>query len=216
MSPPIACRVVGGAAFAADKAALERAVRQIIALDHRVYETVSHGHIGGFEQWLPIFRQHPDTWRALADHDGNIIAYWQIAALNGAAFAQAKSGLLHPADLCNRDYEALTAPGQHRLYFASFCIAPEWRTTRIHWALIDSFFAVAEGLAARGSFIDEVAAIAHSQEGRRICETLGLSSHGPAREHGECFCGPFTAIVQRMAPLLRRRRPGLLVLYRIG
>ena len=213
MAPSNACRIIGGPAFVEHLAALDRVVREIVALDHRVYEDAIHGHIGAPEQWLPIFQRHPDTWRALADEGGHVVAYWQIASFEPATFRRAQQGLLHPADLTCADYEALTRPGRRNLYFASVCIAPEWRTVATYQTLLDSFFGVVETLADKGVRFDEIAAVAHSDDGRQICVTLGLEQLGQAAAGGECYGGRFEAALGRLKPWLARRRPRVLELY---
>lgn len=213
MALPDGGRIVGGPAAVGDAAALARLIGQIIDLDHRCYAIESHGHIGTCAQWLPVFQRHPDTWRALVDAQGAVVAYWQIAALKPAEYARARQGLLHPTDLSADAYEPLTRPGRYDLYFASVCIAPEWRKPATYWRLFDALFEVAENLARAGVYFDEMAATAHSIDGRQMCLAFGLEYLGLAPDHGECFAGPFRSVIERMLPMLARRRPGLLGLY---
>lgn len=213
MAPPHGGRIVGGPDAAADATTLERLIRQIIDLDHRCYAIESHGHIGSCAQWLPVFARNPDTWRALVDGRDTVVGYWQIAALRPAKFALARQGLLHPPDLGAGDYEPLTRPGRYNLYFVSVCIAPDWRKVATYWRLFDALFEVAENLARAGVFFGEMAATAHSIDGRQMCLAFGLDFLGLAPDRGECFAGPFRGILERMRPLLARRRPKLLALY---
>lgn len=216
MALPDCGRMVGGPEAAGDARTLERLIRQIIDLDHRCYAAESHGHIGTCAQWLPVFARNPDTWRAPVDAQETVVAYWQIAALKPAEFARAREGLLHPADLGVDDYEPLTRPGRYNLYFASVCIAPEWRNVATYWRLFDALFEVAEKLARAGVYFDEMAATAHSIDGRQMCVAFGLDFFGHAPDHGECFAGPFRGILERMRPMLARRRPELLDLYGVA
>lgn len=210
-APPL--RAIGRDDLAAIGLTPESLVGRILDLDHRVYAVESHGHIGTVEQWAPLFDENPDTWRALIAEDGTLVAYWQIAGLTRERFELAKVGRLHPPDLTSVDYEALRKPGVYDVYFASICIAPEWRDLATRWLLIDSFFCVAERLATRGVLFGEAAAIAHSNEGRRLCEVFGLSSQEGEADHGECFAGDFSAILRSMRPALTRRRPLLVASY---
>lgn len=188
-------------------------VRQMLALDHRVYATAIHGHIGTPTQWESVFRRHPQTWRALVDASGALLGYWQIASLKNGQFTRAKAGLLNPSDLRHEDYSGLDAPGIHNLYFASVCIDPSHRTLPVQWALIGSFFGVADHLANKGVFFGDVAAISHSEQGRQICLAFGLRPDGQAMAGGENFVGRFEWILDRFRAPLERRAPRLLSLY---
>lgn len=213
MAAPHDGHIVGGPDAVSDAPRLKRLLAQIIALDHRCYAVESHGHIGTRDQWLPVFARNPDTWRALVDAHGAVVAYWQIAALSPARYGLARQGLLHPADLGAEDYEPLTRPGRYQLYFVSVCIAPEWRNLATYWRLFDALFEISEKLARAGVYFEEMAATAHSVDGRQMCVAFGLDFVGLAPDHGECFAGPFRGVLERMRGALARRRPELLDLY---
>ncbi|HMN73939.1 MAG TPA: hypothetical protein PKA55_18910 [Rhodoblastus sp.] len=192
---------------------LETLVQSVIDLDHRVYPIESHGHIGSAAQWTPIFAAHPETWRVLTAPGGEVVAYWQIAALAPARFAQASAGRLHPADLRCADYERLVAPGTHNMYFVSTCIDPAWRDQRTRWQLIDSLLEAIESLARRGVIFERVAATAHSPEGAWLCRAFGLAYLNDAPDRGACFGGGFADVIRRLGPALARRRPALAAAY---
>lgn len=188
-------------------------VRQVLILDHRVYSAAIHGHIGTPAQWEPVFRRHPQTWRAVLDRSGALLGYWQIAPLKQSQFEKARSGFLNPCDLKHEDYSGLDSPGAHNLYFVSVCIDPAHRNLPTQWALIELFFRVAEKLALDGILFDEVAAVAHSEQGRQICRSFGLQSGGRAFDGGESFSGQFPDVVSSFRAPLERRLPRLLELY---
>lgn len=205
--------IVGAAEVVARHMSLAALVERIIELDHRVYSVESHGHIGSAKQWTPVFAAYPETWRVLITPAGEVVAYWQIAALTEQRFAQARAGLLHPGDLGCDDYSCLATPGVRNLYFVSVCIDPAWRDLRTRWRLIDSFFEAVEGLAAHGVFFDRIAATAHSDEGARTCEAFGLGFLHDAPEHGACYGGSFVDVVRKLGSALERRRPALAIAY---
>lgn len=207
--------IVGAAEVVARRMSLDALVERIIELDHRVYSVESHGHIGSAKQWTPVFAAYPDTWRALANSAGDVVAYWQIAALTEERFTQARAGLLHPGDLGCADYACLTTPGVRDLYFVSICIDPAWRELRTRWLLIDSFFEMVERLAGRGVMFDRIAATAHSDEGARSCEAFGLSFLQDAPNHGACYGGSFADVMDKIGPAFARRRPALAEAYRV-
>ena len=212
-SPAPALKTIGAAEMQSLGIELKTLVQRIIALDHRVYAIESHGHIGSTAQWTPVFAANPETWRVLATETGDIVAYWQIAALAPERFAQARAGRLHPGDLGCDDYRSLSAPGARDLYFVSICIDPAWRDLRTRWQLIDSFFEVVEVLAARGVTFEQIAATAHSEEGSRLCEAFGLAYLHDAPDHGACHGGVFADVVRSLGPSLARRRPRLAAAY---
>ena len=206
-------RIVGRDDLAAAGLDLSRLVHDILELDHRVYAQTSHGHIGAYAQWRPVFERHPDSWRAVLDRSGRLVAYWQTAALRRDLFDKARRGLLNPCDLSNLDYRSLDKPGDYSMYLVSICVDPAHRNLHTQMAVVESFFRVAEQLATRDVFFEDVAAVAHSDQGRQTCVAFGMAFTGAARGHGACFEGRLASMIDRNRFRLRRRFPRLVAAY---
>jgi hypothetical protein len=213
LKPPAPSRIVGSRDIVAENRDIGNVVRQILELDHELYHARSHPFIGSFIQWDPIFEQNPDTWRAMLSSDDHLVGYWQIASLKPAVFARAKRGDLSACDFTVDCYQPLTQPGVYNLYFVSICLDPKYRSLQNQLALIESFFGVCQDLANRGVFFEEVAAVAHSEDGHRLCVVFGLDRVGDALDHGDVFQGRFARIVRNAQRTLLRRFPALIQHY---
>lgn len=148
-------------------------LQDILTLDRKLYGHVDPVDIGTVEQWRPIFDEHPDTWRALV-RNRQVVGYWQVAPLPRLMFDAVTSGAIRIRDLRSTHYQCLNRPGFYPLHFVSVCLDESARSAANQFALLSSFLETIAGLAERGVRFDRVSAFAHSGEGRRLCEVLGL------------------------------------------
>ncbi len=164
-------------------------------------------------QWLPVFSQHPESWRAIVSKGRDLAAYWQTAVVEEELYLALKSGAASEADLDADSYLALSEPGIHNLYFVSVCVSPAFRSAETNMALMDSFFSVLGRLAEKNVFFDEITGSACSPDGEQICRTFRLDY---LRDNtiGKIYSGAVGDVIERFRAPLATRCPGLFERYR--
>jgi hypothetical protein len=156
-----------------------RLLDKVIQLDYELYDHPDFEVMGDADQWLPIFKHHPDTWRVLLSEKNELVGYWQTAVLLAEVYSKVKHGIISESDFQTNHYESLEVPGIYDLYFVSTCIHPTFRDSETRMMLIDSFFSVLDRLANNGIFFNEITATAFSEEGTQLCKSFRLSYRRP-------------------------------------
>lgn len=185
---------------------------RIRELDRSLYSQSCQA-MGSLRQWLPVFSQHPETWRAIVSEGRDLAAYWQTAAVHEDLYRALKSGAASETDLSASSYVKLTEPGIHNLYFVSVCVNPAFRGAETNLALIDSFFSVMNRLSEKGVFLKEITCSVCSPDGEQICRTFRLDY---LRDNviGKVYSGSVGNVIKRFQNPLASRCPGLFERYR--
>lgn len=179
-------------------------VDDILSLDSKFYRD-DPLDIGTLEQWLPIFENHPDTWRALV-RDRKVAGYWQVAPLAKSVFESVIADPAAVRALRTGDYRDLDRPGRCSLYVVSVCLDQTKRTPANRRALVASFMRVVADLAARGIVIDEVAAHVHSEDGQRLCEALDMRTAENQMQTRPLYTGTLERVVRTFSHPLPGRK----------
>ena len=75
----------------------------ITDIDLRTLPALTEKAEGTPEQWVPVFVNHPDTWRLLIAGPKQIVGYWHFVPLLDDMYDFAKRGELSDSDItCNR------------------------------------------------------------------------------------------------------------------
>jgi transcriptional regulator with XRE-family HTH domain len=155
----------------------EALLGEVIALDRRNIDILDEADEGTPEQWGPIFRLMPQTWRLMVD-DGRIVGNWHFISLNDAAFARAKAGALRDGEIALEDIDLISFPGVYNVYLSSFVLDQPFRFGRPFQMMFDSLIDALTRFATNGIFFREVVTPGFSIEGRKLCERLGFERIG--------------------------------------
>ena len=185
---------------------------RIRELDLQLYSQACQG-VGSLRQWLPVFLQNPETWRAIVASGGDLAAYWQTAVVDDELYFGLKSGAANEAKLLASSYQDLSDQGIYNLYFVSICVNPRFRGVETNLALIESFFSVMDRLAGKGVFFKEITGSVCSRDGEQICKTFRLN-YMRDNAVGKIYSGSIGSMIDRFRGPLSARFPGLLENYR--
>jgi hypothetical protein len=190
-------------------------VRDILSrirdLDRQLYSQTCQG-VGSLRQWLPIFSQNPETWRAVLAGNRDLAAYWQTAVVEDDLYFGLKSGMSGEAKLLASPYKNLDQRGIYNLYFVSICVSPGFRGVETNLALIESFFGVLDRLAGDGVFFKEITGSVCSPDGEQICRTFRLD-YLRDNSIGKIYSGSVGRVIDRFKGPLGARFPRLLQHY---
>lgn len=187
---------------------------RIRELDRQLYSQTSPG-VGSLRQWLPVFSQNPETWRAIVASSGDLAAYWQTAVVEDELYLRLKSGISSEANLLASSYQNLSDQGTYNLYFVSICVNPRFRAVETNLALIESFFSVIDHLAGKGVFFKEITGSVCSPDGEQICKTFRLN-YMRDNAIGKIYSGTVGGMIERFKGPLSSRFPGLFENYRVA
>jgi hypothetical protein len=171
-------------------------VEELVDLDYRLFDDLSPELEGRVDQWLPVYLDHPDTWRVLVTPQRELVGYWHFVPLFDEDFACALDGRLRDAELTADRVRPLALPGTYPLYFVCVALMPQFRHTKAYTLLINSFFGVVEELARNGIFFDQLCANAYTPSGQGLCKTFGLTPSGPHVDRGQIHVGSMSRLLQ--------------------
>lgn len=192
---------------------LKEVVRQIFALDHDVYEDLTAENEGTIEQWMPVYKQFPQSWRAIAK-ERQLIGYWQFAVFLPDFYESVKQGKLMEGNIDPIEcYDLFDIPGVYNMYIVSICLSEEFRNTVARQLLIDSFFDVLNELSKERVFFSEVMTNAYSVEGTSTCKAFRLTYYGPHCHSGKMYVGSMKGIFDRCSHILDDKWPELAMRY---
>ncbi len=151
-------------------------LERLIELDYDSIGEISDMDVayeGTVEQWAPIFRAHPESWRLLTKGD-RIVGYWHFLALRADRMAQARAGRLLDGDLALQDVVRFDAPGSYSVYMAMIVCEPKYRFGHAFNLLFNSIFEAIELLATKQIFIDDIVFAAWTPMSVRMAERLAF------------------------------------------
>lgn len=186
-------------------------LERISELDRMLFSG-SNQPVGNIQQWLPIFHNHPQTWRAILSGHGELVAYWQTAIVENALYSDLKSGLVNEAALGLSSYLDISSGGVFNMYFVSICAHPAYRGVEANFALMESFFSLLNDLSEKNTFFREITCCVCSQEGEQIAKVFRLGYLGD-NSTGKVYSGRTEDVLCRLKGQLKSRHPGLLGRY---
>lgn len=149
----------------------------LIDIDVRSIPNMTVEHEGTAEQWAPIFKNNPYTWKLLTFNDV-IVGYWHYIPLKESVFKAAVSGDLLESDLSDDMVEFLVEAGNYRMFISMIVVEPAHRNPAATSILKESFIKEISNLARRGFFFSDICACAFSPVGIDLCNLLGMDRVG--------------------------------------
>ncbi|MGB3690299.1 MAG: hypothetical protein WBA02_13490 [Jannaschia helgolandensis] len=150
-----------------------RFLEELIALDQETIDGAVGEHEGTPDQWAPIFKNNPDTWKLLVKGD-KVVGYWQFHCLKREAYDLVVNGDITDADIT---LDMVTYPEIAGNYFAHLPVITtrkEIRGIRTIKLIIDSLCASIRQFASDDVYFESFAAVAFTDQGKQLCERLGL------------------------------------------
>jgi transcriptional regulator with XRE-family HTH domain len=149
----------------------------LIKLDYSTVGRLNDNNEGTPEQWGPIFRSFPDTWK-LVLWNGEIVGYWNFVFLKEEYFWRFHSGELSDSDLEPEKMDLAVLPGDYFGYFVMFTIEESHQRSRAFDTLIKSFSDIVEDLTKSDRYFKAISAHAYTPLGAKLCNALGMSPDG--------------------------------------
>ncbi|MGE4050186.1 MAG: helix-turn-helix domain-containing protein [Piscinibacter sp.] len=181
----------------------EELVRALIELDLLLVPRMCLADLGTVDQWTPVFRASPFTWRILT-HGERIVGYWLYVCLKEEQFALAKQGGLRDSEITVDTIEApvYLAPNRpYRMYVVMIGVHPAHQHLGAGAKLISSFVREIHRAAFNGLFFEEIVAVAFTPHGFELCRGFGLSPNGArvsttsGNGHAEVFHAPWHQVM---------------------
>jgi hypothetical protein len=163
-----------------------------IAVQTRAIDKHVYGHLKGYAdttipeglstKWLAI---NPDIYTILLDHANRVHGYVNAMPLCTEAFEKIISGSLTDDRVAPRDIVTYSDHSEIDLYLMSIAIHPGSRRlaqgldqSAFHRLLYGLTHRLEELARDRGLFVRRFGAVGWTDEGRRLCEVLGMREHG--------------------------------------
>ena len=152
----------------------------LLAMDRRLIS--DHPALGVHEpeQWAPVFRALPDTWRVLT-HRGEIVGNWHFTPLPPGALDEMSAGRLLESQIRLEHLVTLDLPGRVDINVTALVIEPAYRQGRGLILLLQSLCAQLCHLARNGVRFGRIGAIASTPQSVPLCRRLGME---PVRDMG--------------------------------
>jgi len=148
-------------------------VDETIKMDFETIDNITLEHNGDNEQWFQIVRETPETLRFLIDENNKAIGYYYFIPMFEDMFSKAKNGQLFDSEI-TADKVPLFLQGIYNIYFPAICIREKYRKTLALKKMLISALDLFEELALSGIFINEICALAYSNSGASLCQSVGL------------------------------------------
>jgi TIR domain len=174
----------------------EHLVEQLTALDYALFEGLTPELEGDVKQWMPVYLDHPDTWRLLVTPERELVGYWHFLPLFDADFECAMAGQLRDAEITTDRVRMFEFPGTYPLYFECIALLPIYRKTKAYAALMRSFFDVILEHAQNGIFFDRLGANAYTPSGVALCKSFGFRPLVPHVDRGRMYTGQMSEFLR--------------------
>ena len=152
-------------------------LRDLIKIDYETVEGLDQLTEGTEEQWAPIFKQFPQTWR-LITFKNEIVGYWHCPLLKEPYFEKVRSGNLQDFELHPSMLDIPLMPGNYLGHFTIFTITPDHHNTKAYDCLRRSLTKMIEELAENDRYFSAISAHAYTNMGKKLCEVLGMKEDG--------------------------------------
>lgn len=186
----------------------ERLVEQLTALDYSLFDGLTPELEGDVDQWVPVYLDHPDTWRLLVTPEKELVGYWHFLPLFEKDFESAMAGRLRDAEITTDRVQVFELPGIYPLYFECIGLLPSYRRTKAYTAILRSFFDVILEHARNGIFFDRLGANAYTPSGEAMCKSFGFQPLVSHVDRGRMYAGRMSQFLKlpACAPYAELRR----------
>jgi len=188
-------------------------------LDFEDYKNLTEEDEGTPDQWVEIWNNHPEFWRALLYKD-EIVGYFLFVFVTKEDLEEIKKGSISDSDITNdrvinvSDFECQF--GGNYLYFMDVVIQKEHRL-RGAKMLFDAYINQLIYFAENGIYIEELCAIGYTKQGDALCRKIGMNfacSHAELNElynvyNLELIPFPMDSYLTKKYPELRELYDGI-------
>jgi hypothetical protein len=176
---------------------LEEIVEEGMKIDFETIEDITIEHNGDFEQWLTVARENSETIRYLLTKENKLIGYWHFSPLFNDTFQKAKNGKLLDSEITIEKIPFLL-PGTYNIYFIAICLKEIYRRKNMTFgSLLFSIIETIEEMADNKIYVNEICALAYSNSGIQLCNSIGLKYIRDHVEHGQIYCGSIYDLLDR-------------------
>jgi hypothetical protein len=167
----------------------EQLLQQLIGLDYSSTEGLGERHEGTVQQWAPVFKKSPETWRLIVYKDAFIVGYWSFFALSEPLMRRLKAGKMFDSEIVASKVREVSEPGVDAVYFVMITRHPSFAEERraTFRLLIQSLLETLIALQAQGVAVREVYANAFTSAGERLCKAVDGKSLGKADQGGDLY-----------------------------
>lgn len=176
---------------------LEEIVEEGMKIDFETIDNITIEHNGDFNQWLSVAKENSETIRYLLTMENKLIGYWHFTPLLNETFKKAKAGKLLDSEITIHKIPFLL-PGTYNIYFIAICLKESYRRKNTTFGrLLFSIIETIEEMAKKNIFINEICALAYSNSGVQLCNSIGLKYIRNHVEHGQIYCGSIYDLLNR-------------------
>lgn len=149
--------------------------RRVLEIDFSTIDNLTEEFSGTVEDRAPIFEKSPDSWRLLI-HEGEIVGYWQLYCLQSEYFEKMRAGEMKDGEIVSHMIEPLAFRGHYQAYFNIIATKEgRHRGAEPVVLLLESVMECLWTLAQTGIFFSDVCADAFTDDGRRVCDLIGMA-----------------------------------------
>jgi len=176
---------------------LEDIVEEGMKIDFETIDDITIEHNGDFEQWLSVARENSETIRYLLNNQNELVGYWHFTPLSNNTFQKAKRGELLDSEITIEKIPFLI-PGTYNIYFIAICLKAIYRRRNMTFGnLLFSIIETIEEMAKNNIFVNEICALAYSNSGIQLCNSIGLKYLKDHLEHGQIYCGSIYDLLEK-------------------
>lgn len=156
----------------------EKFLDVIIRLDESTIVGINKEHEGTSEQWAPVFRSSPYTWRLLVC--GNeIVGYWQFMCIKPDYYEDISTGKIVDSELRVEMMDFPVMSGKNYLgYFCVIAIKSSFHGGEAFNLINKSLTERVADFSRNGILFERFFATAFTFEGIRMCERFGMVPRG--------------------------------------
>jgi hypothetical protein len=160
-------------------------------VDRRVfakqYDTLSEYELGSSRLSMQWFQRNPSIYTVLMSGD-KVVGYCNIMPLCEGAFESLMNGALADGEISAQMIERFDFAGPYRVYCCGVAILGEYRLGGLALRMmLTAIVSKYRALAARGCWISDLSAVAWNEQGRALCEGLGLQLVRAHEAHGDVY-----------------------------
>jgi hypothetical protein len=134
------------------------------------------------------FLRNPSIYTFLLA-ERRLVGYVNAMPLVDTAFQAVLDGRCNDGHIDPALIRVYDEPGSYRVYLSSIAVLPDVPRLSAFWLLAAAFRQKTDSLRQRGIFIEELASVVWTEEGRQICKALGMHHRGPHCRRGDVYHG---------------------------
>ncbi len=183
-------------------------LRRLREIDHAIVGTLAGKNLAEneweapLEQLVPVYMEHPDTWRIIINGDEAVVGYWHFDVLTPEKYKRAKLGKLLDRELTDDALLPLAMPGEYDIYIAFMGVLPAYNNALVggFHRLLFSFIDVLDQLSNEetGIYVGWVCANALTDEATKLCALLPIPKVTDHELEGHIFEDRMESVLQHL------------------